>query len=96
MEYTATGFSKPIRLIFRSIYQPRREVEIHTDVSSYVRKRIRYELQIEAPFEKYFYGPLSAFVLKTSGAIRRIQTGSINAYLAYIFLALVILLLFAQ
>lgn len=96
MEYTATGFSKPIRLIFRNIYQPQREVEIETDVSSYVRKRIRYELQIEAPFEKYFYGPLSALVLKASGSIRRIQTGSINTYLAYIFLALVILLLFAK
>jgi len=96
MEYTATGFSKPIRLIFRNIYQPRRQVDIETDVSSYVRKRIRYELQIEAPFEKYLYGPLSAGILKISGTIRRIQTGSINMYLAYIFIALVILLLLAR
>lgn len=93
MQYTATGFSKPIRLTFRSIYQPRREVEVETDVSSYVRRRIRYELQIDAPFEKYFYGPLSASILKISGAIRHIQTGSINMYLAYIFIVVVILLL---
>ncbi len=93
MEYTATGFSKPIRLTFRNIYQPRREVEVETDVSSYVRQRIRYELQLAAPFEKYLYGPLSAGILKISGTLRRIQTGSINMYLAYIFIVVVILLL---
>ncbi|MBI1742130.1 hydrogenase 4 subunit B [Candidatus Acetothermia bacterium] len=96
MEYTATGFSKPIQLIFKSIYQPRKEIEIETDVSSYVHKRIRYELQIESPFEKYFYQPVSAFVLKISAIVRRIQTGSINTYLAYIFIALVILLLLVR
>jgi hydrogenase-4 component B len=96
MEYTATGFSKPIRLIFKNIYQPRKQVEIETDVSSYVHKRIRYELQIEAPFEKYFYGPLSTLIMRASRGIRQIQTGSINVYLAYIFIALVILLLLVR
>jgi hydrogenase-4 component B len=95
-EYTATGFSKPIRLIFSNIYRPRKEVEIETDVSSYVSKRIRYELQIESPFETYFYQPLSVAVLKIANRVRRIQTGSINTYLAYIFIALVISLLFVR
>jgi hydrogenase-4 component B len=96
MEYTATGFSKPIRLIFRSIYQPRKEVEIETDVSTYISRRIRYELHVESLFEKYLYQPLSGFILKISGMARRMQTGSINTYLAYIFVALVILLLFVR
>src|SRR5207247_7357227 len=26
MEYTATGFSKPIRMIFKALFQPRRDV----------------------------------------------------------------------
>ncbi len=96
MEYTATGFSKPIRLIFSRIYRPRKEVEIETDISSYVSKRIRYELHIESPFETYFYQPLSAAVLSIANLVRRIQTGSLNTYLAYIFIALVILLLLAR
>ena len=53
-------------------------------------------MQIEAPFEKYFYGPLSALILRASRGIRQIQTGSINVYLAYIFIALVILLLLVR
>jgi len=95
-EYTATGFSKPIRLIFQSIYQPRKEVQIETDVSTYVPKRIRYNLHSATPFETYLYQPISAFVLRISRMAQRLQTGSINTYLAYIFVALVLLLLWVR
>ncbi|MBI3660671.1 hydrogenase 4 subunit B [Candidatus Acetothermia bacterium] len=96
MEYTATGFSKPIRMIFQNIYQPRKEIEVETDVSQYVRKRIRYKLQIEPHFEKYFYEPLSHFILKVSGVFLRIQSGSVNIYLIYILVTLLILLLLVR
>jgi hydrogenase-4 component B len=95
-EYTATGFSKPIRLIFQSIYQPRKEIEIETDLSTYVPKRIRYELQSTSPFETYLYQPISELILKISNIARRIQTGSVNTYLAYIFVVLIILLLWVR
>ena len=96
MEYTATGFSKPIRMIFQNIYQPRKEIEVETDVSQYVRKRIRYKLQIEPHFEKYFYEPLSHFIIKVSGAFLRIQSGSVNIYLIYILVTLLVLLLLVR
>ncbi len=35
MEYTATGFSKPIRMIFKALFRPRREVQREYDFSPY-------------------------------------------------------------
>jgi hydrogenase-4 component B len=93
-EYTATAFSKPLRMIFSALYQPRREIQAVFDVSPYFPKEIRFESEIEPTFEKRLYVPLKDFVLWFSIRMRAIQAGSIHAYLAYIFVTLVLLLLF--
>ncbi len=93
-EYTATAFSKPLRLIFSAFYQPRREIRPEYDVSPYYPSAIRFESGIEPTFEKRVYGPLKARVFGLSRRMRAIQAGSIHAYLAYIFVTLILLLLF--
>jgi len=93
-EYTATAFSKPLRMIFSVLYQPRREIQQVFDVSPYFPKEIRFESEIEPTFEKRLYVPLEEFILRLSSRMRTIQAGSIHAYLAYIFVTLVLLLLF--
>ena len=37
MEYTATGFSKPIRMIFKALFRPRREVQREYDLLALLR-----------------------------------------------------------
>jgi len=93
-EYTATAFSKPLRLIFSAFYRPRREIRPEYDVSPYYPSAIRFESGIEPTFEKHVYGPLKDWVFALSRRMRAIQAGSIHAYLAYIFVALILLLLF--
>jgi hydrogenase-4 component B len=93
-EYTATAFSKPLRMIFSVLYQPRREIEAVFDVSPYFPKAIRFESEIEPTFEKRVYVPLKDILLRLATRMRAIQAGSIHAYLAYIFVTLVLLLLF--
>lgn len=93
-EYTSFAFSKPLRMIFSVLYQPRREIQAVFDVSPYFPKEIRFESEIEPTFEKRLYAPLQEFVLRLSLRMRAIQAGSIHAYLAYIFITLVLLLLF--
>jgi hydrogenase-4 component B len=93
-EYTATAFSKPLRLIFSAFYRPRREIRPEYDVSPYYPSAIRFESGIEPTFEKRVYGPLKAWVFGLSRRMRAIQAGSIHAYLAYIFVTLILLLLF--
>ena len=93
-EYTATAFSKPLRMIFSVLYKPRREIQAVFDVSPYFPKEIHFQSQIEPTFEKRLYEPLREFIFRFSRRMRTIQAGSIHAYLAYIFVVLVLLLLF--
>jgi hydrogenase-4 component B len=93
-EYTATAFSKPLRMIFSVLYQPRREIQTVFDVSPYFPKAIRFESEIEPTFEKRLYIPLKDLLLRFANRMRAIQAGSIHVYLAYIFITLVLLLLF--
>jgi hydrogenase-4 component B len=96
MQYTATGFSKPIRIIFSNIYRATHEIEVSEDSSPYFHPQVRYELKTESVFLRYFYEPVFAFVLGSARIFRKIQTGRVQSYLAYIFIVLTILLLFAR
>jgi hydrogenase-4 component B len=93
-EYTATAFSKALRMIFSVLYKPRREIQAVFDVSPYFPREIHFESEIEPTFEKRLYAPLQEFIFRFSSRMRTIQAGSIHAYLAYIFVTLVLLLLF--
>ncbi len=93
-EYTATAFSKPLRMIFSVLYRPRREIQAEYEVSPYYPKAIRFESEIEPTFEKHVYGPLKDWILGVAKRMRAIQAGSVHAYLAYIFVTLILLLLF--
>ena len=95
MEYTATGFSKPIRMIFKALFRPRREVQREYDYSPYLAKTLRFESHIEEAFVTRFYRPLNRGILRLSRRMRALQAGSIQAYLIYIFLTLLLLLMFA-
>jgi hydrogenase-4 component B len=93
-EYTATAFSKPLRMVFSALYRPRREIQADYEVSPYYPTAVRFESEIEPTFERHLYGPLKDAILGIAGRMRAIQAGSIHAYLAYIFVALILLLLF--
>jgi hydrogenase-4 component B len=93
-EYTATAFSKPLRMIFAAFYRPRREIQAEYEVSPYYPTAIRFESEIEPSFEKRLYEPLKQRVMAAAERMRAVQAGSIHAYLAYIFAALILLLLF--
>jgi hydrogenase-4 component B len=95
MEYTATGFSKPLRMVFKALFQPRREVQREYDFSPYFAKTIRFDSHVEEVFEQRLYRPARFLILRAARRIRGLQAGSIHAYLLYIFATLLLLLLFA-
>jgi hydrogenase-4 component B len=92
-EYTATAFSKPLMMIFRAVYRPTREVEALAKVSPYFPEEVRYHAEIEPTFERYVYGPLTRTVLRAAGGMRVLQAGSLHAYLAYVMVLVVSLVL---
>lgn len=92
-EYTATAFSKPLMMIFRAVYRPTREVEALADVSPYFPSEVRYRAAIEPTFERYVYDPLLRAVLRVADGMKVLQAGSLHAYLAYVLVLGVLLLL---
>ena len=96
MEYTATGFAQPIKQVFETIYQPTVKLETEfLEQSKYFIKHQRFEFHIEPLFETYLYRPVVTFLLATADRLRIIQAGNLHLYLAYIFVTLVLLLLWA-
>ncbi|MBI2471473.1 MAG: hydrogenase 4 subunit B [Planctomycetes bacterium] len=94
LEYTATAFTRPFKTIFSNLYRPRREVSTEYSVPNYFVKSISYISEVSPIFERYFYGPVSRFVLDISTKVRWVHTGSIHIYLTYIFITLIILIIF--
>jgi hydrogenase-4 component B len=85
-EYTATAFSKPLMMIFGAIYRPTQEVSRVEEVSPYFPSAVRYRAQIEPTFERFVYGPLTRGVLGAAERMKVLQAGSLHAYLAYVLL----------
>src|SRR5208283_10373 len=75
MQYTAAAFTKPIRLIFKRIYLPRRELRISYHVKPLFVEAIRYTGEITPFFEKYIYEPLTSSIFKVAGKVRLLQSG---------------------
>jgi hydrogenase-4 component B len=90
-EYTATAFSTPLMMIFRSVYRPTREVE--TVGESYFPREVRYRAEIEPTFERFLYRPLTRALLGAAERLKVIQAGSLHAYLAYVLLLGIALLI---
>jgi hydrogenase-4 component B len=90
-EYTATAFSKPLMMVFRAVYRPTREVE--TVGEAYFPSEVRYRAEIEPTFERFLYRPLTRGVMGAAERMRVIQAGSLHAYLAYVLILGIVLLL---
>ncbi len=92
-EYTATAFSKPLMMIFRGVYRPTRAVDTLAEVSPYFTQEVRYRSEIEPTFERFVYGPLVQWVLRVADGMKVLQAGSLHAYLAYVIVLVVGLVL---
>jgi hydrogenase-4 component B len=96
MQYSALGFTKPLRLIFEPVLRATREVEVLERGSPYFAKRYKFRAGMQPVFEEWLYQPAVQAVLWTSEQARRLQTGSLHLYLAYLLATLVALLLWAR
>lgn len=96
MQYTATSFSKPLRMVFAWAYRSERKLEISPEDKPYFPETISYHSRRTTSYEQMLYRPVVNSILATARQLRRVQTGNIQWYLLYIFLALVFMLLFMR
>ncbi len=95
-EYTATSFSKPLRLFFEPILRPDRELLVELHEGTPFPRRVAYRSDVDHLIETRIYGPSHRASIALSQAARRLQQGTLQLYLAYLVGALVILLLLAR
>ena len=91
MEYSASCFSKPIRTVFGTIYKADRKLDVQPN--PYFATTISYQSRRTTSYEQTLYRPLFDSILRLAQQLRRMQTGNIQLYLLYIFLALLSMLL---
>jgi hydrogenase-4 component B len=91
-EYTGTAFAQPIVRVFSFLYRPHSETSAEYSSSPYVKRRISFTSRALPVFENYLYRPIMKASISVARSATRIQAGSIQAYLAYIFAMLVLLL----
>ena len=96
MQYTSTVFSKPIRSVFAQVYRPDRKVEQLPTDQPYFPASIAYQSVRTTSYERVLYRPFVELFISLAHRLRRLQTGNIQIYLLYIFLALVSLLTFLR
>lgn len=90
LAWTSAGFSNPLRVVLRFVYRPDRDVRVGTRDG--VVTEVTYRAEIPHLFDTALYEPLNRRALGAAATARRLQSGSLRAYLVYL-LALVIVLL---
>lgn len=94
MEITATGFAQSVVLIFKRVLKPsvQHEIEYHDSDSRYLPKSIAITINKQDIYQSYFYAPLHKMFMVLSAYTKKIQSGNINVYILYIFIALIVAL----
>ena len=93
--YTSFAYANPIRNVLATVLLTRSELvgrssaSTDTPASQFV---YTYRVGVVDLVERYFYRPLTAAVLYVSRAARRLQSGRLDAYMAYILIAVLAVL----
>ena len=91
-QYTATGHSQPLTQLFGHFVGVRSRVRETPSSSPLIPARMSFHREILPVFERYLYEPIYRAAMVLSDRVGSIQMGSIQAYLAYILVTLLALL----
>jgi hydrogenase-4 component B len=89
--WTSAGFTKPVRLVLEVVLRPRREVVV-AEVGG-VTRSVAYRGEVPHLFDSALYRPARRRALAGARIARRIQSGSVRAYAAYLLVLLLVMLL---
>jgi hydrogenase-4 component B len=82
LAWKSAGFTKPLRLVLESILRPRREFDI--DERPGLVTRVSYHAEVPHLFDSLLYGPAHRTALRGAAVARRMQSGSLRAYVLYL------------
>lgn len=90
--WTSAGFTKPLLLVLEAMLRPRREIAVRSE--SGIVREISYSGHVPHLIDEHLYAPLARVSLAAAAHARRLQSGSLGTYVAYL-IALVLVLLAA-
>ncbi|MDD6134467.1 MAG: NADH-quinone oxidoreductase subunit E, partial [Selenomonadaceae bacterium] len=92
-QYTATGFSKPLRRAFDYILKPRKERTFLKKEHAYFGRSVHYNLFIPDQFTEKLYVPVQHLMVRLSSLLHLLQQGSVRLYIGYTMIAMVAVLI---
>jgi len=95
MQYSAMTFSSPVRVTFDRLYQPTVTVQRASDDPAGRSGPVHYETEVTPLVQRYLYRPVVAAVKYCARFVAPIQSGNVNVYLLYVFLAVLLAYLLA-
>ncbi len=91
-QYSATGFSKPVRRAFDYLLKPKRQVFYEHKDNAYFGRQLSYKLEIPDMITEKLYHPIQKHFVRVSAFLRRLQQGSVRLYVSYVMAAMVLVL----
>lgn len=91
-QYSATGFSKPVRRAFDYLLKPKREVSYVRKDHQYFGRLMSYKLELPDMITEKLYLPLQKYFVVSSAFLRRLQQGSVRLYVSYVMAAMIAVL----
>ena len=92
LAWTSAGFTKPLRLVLESVLRPERTITVRT--SGGTVQEVSYSGRVPQLFDERVLAPAVRIALGAATHARRLQTGRLGTYVAYL-IALVLVLLTA-
>ena len=82
LRWTSAGFTKPLRLALEPVLRPRREVTSRQEGG--ILLEVEYRGEVPLLVEERIYAPVRRRALEEAARARRLQSGSLGAYVAYL------------
>jgi hydrogenase-4 component B len=89
--WTSAGFTKPLRLVLEPVLRPEREIRVES--ANGVVRSVSYRGRVPSLLEERVYRPVTRLSLAGAAHARRLQSGSLSAYVGYLGALVVVLLL---
>jgi hydrogenase-4 component B len=94
LNWTSAGFTKPLRLVLEVVLRPQREIAVRTEGGTV--KSISYSAHVPHLIDDSVYRPATRLALAGAVWARRLQSGRLGAYVAYLIGLVVVLLAAAR
>jgi hydrogenase-4 component B len=94
LNWTSAGFTKPLRLVLEAVLQPQREITMRSDAG--VLQEVAYSGHVPHLIDEHVYRRATRLSLAAAAHVRRLQSGSLGTYVAYLVALIIVLLAAAR